>query len=361
MKRIEDIDPNFRLDTNIPQDYIFRPVCDAPFNVYGIAPNEKGVYCRLPVDFLSECNEGVQTLAWHLAGACVRFSTDSEGIAFVWKLKERGNMSHFTACGQSGIQLFEESDEGIFQIKNFLPAMDDGCGCRLEQSAYVNLPGEMRSYALYLPLYNGLDELLIGLAPDAKVEKGRTPRIEKPILYYGSSITQGGCASKVGNCYTSIVARRLDAAQRNLGFSGSGRGEENMARYIASQEMSVFVMDYDHNAPDIAHLEKTHEPFFRIIREAQRDLPVVIMSMPDFDRDPVNNAKRRDIIRRTYENAVAAGDKNVYFIDGETFFGDKDRDLCTVDGCHPNDIGFLRMADVVTSVLRGILWGKEGM
>ncbi len=356
MKRIEDIDPNFRLDANVPKDYIFRSAAEEPFRVYGVAPNEKGVYCRLPVDFLSECNEGVQTLAWHLAGACVRFSTDSEGFAVVWKLKEKGNMAHFTACGQSGLQLFEESDDGIRQIKNFVPAMDDGCGCRLEQSAYVNLPGGMRSYALYLPLYNGLDELLIGLAPDAELCAGRTPRIEKPILYYGSSITQGGCAGKVGNCYTNIVARRLDAAQVNLGFSGSGKAEKNMAEYIASLEMSVFVMDYDHNAPDAEYLEKTHEPFFRIIRKAQPELPVVMMSMPDFDRDPVKNAVRREIVRRTYENAVAAGDRNVYFIDGETFFGADDRELCTVDDCHPNDLGFLRMADVVTPVLRGILY-----
>lgn len=359
MKRIEDIDPNFRLNTDIPSDIVFYSAAEEPFGLWGIAPNEKGVYCRLPADFLPECSEGVQVLAWHLAGACVRFSTDSDEFAVLWKLKDKGNMNHFTASGQSGVQLFEESDEGIFQVRNFPPMMDNGCGCRLEQCGYFKLKGGMRSYALYLPLYNGVEELMIGLAPGAKLEKGRTPRIAKPILYYGSSITQGGCASKVGNCYTSTVARRLDAAQWNLGFSGNGKGEENMARYIASREMSVFVMDYDHNAPDPEHLEKTHEPFFRIIREAQPELPVVMMSMPDFDRDPVNCAKRRDIIRRTYENAVAAGDKNVYFIDGETFFGDTDRDMCTVDGCHPNDIGFLRMADTVTPVLRGILYGKE--
>ena len=169
MKRIEDIDPNFKLDANIPQNYIFRPAHEVPFEVYGIAPNEAGVYCRLPVDFLPECSEGVQELAWHLAGACVRFTTDSEGIAVVWKLKGKGNMAHFTACGQSGLHLFEESDEGIRQVKNFIPAMDGGCGCVLEQSAYVKLPGGMRSYALYLPLYNGIDELMIGLAPDAKL------------------------------------------------------------------------------------------------------------------------------------------------------------------------------------------------
>ena len=79
------------------------------------------------------------------------------------------------------------------------------------------------------------------------------------------------------------------------------------------------------------------------------------MTMPDFDRDPVKNRERREIIRRTYQKALDSGDKNVYFIDGETFFGDTEREMCTVDDCHPNDIGFLRMADVITPILRDIL------
>lgn len=355
MKRIEEIDKNFSLDASIPGDYIFHSPHDAPFSVYGLEPNAENRFCRLPLDFLPECSEGVQALAWHLAGACVRFSTDSDGLAVIWKLTDPTNMPHFTASGQSGLMLFEETDGGSRQIKNLIPQMDGGRGCRLHQSAYVPLPGGMRHYALYLPLYNGLDELLIGLSPQAKLEAGRVPRISKPILFYGSSITQGGCATKVGSCYTSIVARRLDAAQINLGFSGNAKGETNMAEYIASKEMSVFIMDYDHNAPDAAHLEATHEKFFRIIREKQPALPILILTMPDFDRDPEKNDRRRAIIRRTYENALAAGDKNVYYIDGETFFGPADRDLCTVDDCHPNDLGFLRMADAVTPVVKEIL------
>lgn len=357
MKLISEIDRNFALDASIPADYLFHSPHDAPFSIYGLEPNSEKRLCRLPLDFLPECSEGVQVLAWHLAGACVRFSTDSDGLAVVWKLIDPTNMPHFTASGQSGLMLFEETDAGSRQIKNLIPQMDGGCGCKLCQSAYVSLPGGMRHYALYLPLYNGLEELLIGISPAAKLETGRIPRITKPILFYGSSITQGGCATKAGSCYTSIVARRLDAAQINLGFSGNAKGEKNMAEYIASKEMSVFIMDYDHNAPDAAHLEATHELFFRIIREAQPELPIVILTKPDFDNGADKNAVRRAIIRRTYENALAAGDKHVYFIDGETFFGDSDRDLCTVDDCHPNDLGFLRMADAVTPVVRGILEG----
>ena len=355
MKRIEDIDRNFRINCGIPEDYVGYPAGASPARVCGLHPDPEGRFCRLPVEFLSECSEGVQTLAWHLAGGCIRFSTDSAGLGVIWQITEKGNMPHFTASAQSGADLYEDTGAGYRHVKNLVPAMDEGCGCKLMQSGYADLPGGMRDYVLYLPLYNSLTALSLYVAPGASVGPGRTPAFEKPIVYYGSSITQGGCACRPGSCYTNIVARRLDAEQRNLGFSGNGKGEENMAKYIASLEMSAFVMDYDHNAPTPEHLAATHEPFFRIIRKAHPELPVVMMSLPDFDSKPESSALRRGIIRRTYENALAAGDKNVYFIDGETFFGDTDRELCTVDGCHPNDLGFLRMADVLTPVLKRAL------
>ena len=355
MRRIEDIDPNFKLADTIPAGYVFRDPHEAPFSLWGLAPNSEGSYCRLPLDFLPECSEGVQELAWHLSGACVRFSTDANGLAVVWALRGRGNMPHFAATGQSGMEPFEETDCGARQIKTVIPQMQDGCGCKTGQSYFVPLPGGMRHYALYLPLYNGLTEFQLGFPPEAKVEAGRTPRVEKPIVFYGSSITQGGCASKVGSMYSTVLCRRLDAAQYNLGFSGNAKGEENMARYIASLPMSAFVMDYDHNAPSLEHLAATHERFFEIIREAQPELPVVMASMPDFDRDPVGNGARREVIVKTYAHALEKGDKNVYFVDGQSFFGNTDRDMCTVDGCHPTDLGFLRMADRFEPVLRQIL------
>ena len=80
-------------------------------------------------------------------------------------------------------------------------------------------------------------------------------------------------------------------------------------------------------------------------------MPVIIMTKPDFDSNPEDSTVRREVIRRTYTNALAAGDKNVYFLDGEQFFGNFARDMCTVDGCHPNDLGFLRMAESVYAML----------
>lgn len=355
MKSIAELDPNFKIPDSVPRDMQFHSPFDAPFRLYGVAENPRGVLCRLPESMLPECSEGVRSLAYHLAGACVRFTTDAEEMAVLWTMKDTGNMPHFAASGQSGLELFEETETGTKQIKNLIPAMDNGHGCRASQASSFPLPGGLRHYVLYLPLYNGLNELLLGFRPDAQLLPGRTPRHEKPIVFYGSSITQGGCASKVGSCYTTILARRLDAAQVNLGFSGNGKGEANMAEYIASIPMSAFVLDYDHNAPSVEHLAATHEPFYRAVREAQPDLPIILVSMCDFDSKPLTAPPRREVIRQTYANAVAAGDKHVYFVDGETLFGRTDRDMCTVDGTHPNDLGFLRMADALEPLLRSVI------
>ena len=217
----------------------------------------------------------------------------------------------------------------------------------------------MRHYALYLPLYSGLSSLLLGIAPDAQMLPGRTPALEKPLVFYGSSITQGGCAATAGACYPALLARRLDAAQINLGFSGNAKGEGPMARYIAGLDMSVFIFDYDHNAPDAAHLRATHAPFFQIVRQAQPRLPIVMVSRPDFDREPGPARERRQVILETYLNALAAGDRHVYFVDGEGLFGNRNREECTVDGCHPTNLGFLRMADGIEPVLRRALAERE--
>lgn len=355
MYSITDIDPNFRLPESVPEDLHFREPYDPPFSLWGVASNRRGVLCRLPEEILPQCSEGVKRLAYHLSGACVRFSTDADHLAVLWELTGTANMPHFAASGQSGLDLYEETDAGARHVKTLIPAMNEGHGCRKQQSAFFPLPGGMRHYALYLPLYNGLTRLLLGFPQGATVDAGRTPAISRPIVFYGSSITQGGCACKAGSAYTGILCRRLDAAQINLGFSGSARGETLLARHIATLPMSLLVLDYDHNAPSADHLAQTHEPFYRIIREAQPDTPIVMVSRPDFDSHPQDSALRREIIRRTYDRALAAGDRHVAFVDGETLFGPTDRALCTVDGTHPNDLGFLRMADALEPVLRSML------
>ena len=355
MKTIDQIDPNFRIPDAVPENYVYYDPRNAPFRLWGLCPNSEGSYCRLPPNLLPQCSEGVRHLSRHTAGGILRFSTDADGLCVLWTLMDQTNMPHKAATGQSGMELYEETDLGSRQIKTVIPQMENGMGCRKRQSAFVPLPGGTRHYALYLPLYNGLDDFMLGLPPAARLEAGRTPRVEKPLVFYGSSITQGGCACKTGACYTAILTRRLDAAHVNLGFSGNARGETVIAEYIASLEMSAFILDYDHNAPSVEHLAATHEAFYRVIREAQPDLPIVMASKPDFDADPRFAAQRREIVMQTYLNALRGGDRRVAFVDGQLMFGNRDRDLCTVDGTHPTNLGFLRMADAFEAPLRALM------
>lgn len=213
---------------------------------------------------------------------------------------------------------------------------------------------KLEDVLVWLPRNEIIANVSIRIPDESDIYPPTPYKYSKPILYYGSSITEGGCAYNVNCGYNAIISQHLDVDYYNLGFSGNAKGELAIADYINTADISIFVYDYDHNAPTAEHLEATHEPFFRRIREKQPDLPIVMMTRPAIvygDKEK----KRREIVLNTYRNALASGDKNVYFIDGEAFFGTKDRHLCTADGTHPNDLGFYRMAEVIEPVIKKIL------
>lgn len=213
---------------------------------------------------------------------------------------------------------------------------------------------------------NGMEEVTLWLVRNEEIENVEvifpdeaeviepTPYKYEKVLYYGSSITEGGCTASTTNTYTAILSRWLDMDYYNFGFAGSAKGELEIADYITTIDKAAFVFDYDHNAPTAEYLKNTHEPFFRHIREKEPTIPILMLSRPNFDYSEDGN-ERRNIIKCTYENALKNGDKNVYFIDGESFFGDKDRHLCTIDTIHPNDLGSYRMAEVILPVMKKML------
>ena len=127
-----------------------------------------------------------------------------------------------------------------------------------------------------------------------------------------------------------------------------------MQEYLASIDASVYVLDYDHNATDAEYLKQTHYPLYEKIRNAHKNAPIIIITLPDFD-GLVNSDKRRAVIYETYCKAKANGDNLVWFIDGETMFGLHGRSDCTVDTCHPNDLGFYRMATTIYPALKQAL------
>lgn len=335
---ISKIDKNFAVEKADGLDVVYHNAATAPFVVEGFAwRKDGGSYSRLPKNLdANEVNRGARDLSSHSAGGVVRFRTDSPYIVLRAEISSTYTMGHMADTGSSGFDFFCDTNRYLKTVNPRMnkPQIPTPVVAVLTQ----NFGKKMRDYSLYMPLYNGVKKLEIGLAPDAKFEKPTPHKIAKPILFYGSSITQGGCASRTSNVYTAMLCRALDAPMINLGFSGSAKGEPKLAELIASLDLAAFVYDYDYNAPTTEHLKKTHEPFFKIIRKAKPNLPIIMLSRVSYPSDD-----RVAVIRATYENAKKAGDKNVYFIDGRDLFKDADISYLTVDGCHPNDLGFYLM------------------
>lgn len=355
-EKIEQIDKNFRVATiGKKQKVNFYNAFSKPCEVTGFPwwDGKNGPY-RIPANFTSkEVGRGIMSLAHTSSGGAVRFVTNSPFIALRCVYKGFRDMSHMPRTGSAGFDLYSVDDKGneVF-VSSIMPPN----GKPLTQLFRYRMPksDKPRLYTIYLPLYSGVKELEIGIAPEAKLLPPPPQKIRKPIVFYGSSITQGGCASRPANNYTTMICRAVDAPQVNLGFSGSARGRTAMAEAISKLEMSLFVMDYDYNAPNAEHLLKTHEKFFQIIRKAQPDLPIIILSRCSLMQDA-----RRDAVKRTYDNAVKAGDKKVWFIDGDELFGEAGANFCTVDRCHPNDLGFYMMFRRVLPVVKAALnFGK---
>lgn len=344
MPRLDEIDQNLKVETSLDEKNIrFYDVRRTPFSLHGFCGGVGG-FRRLPEDVAEAANDGVKLLATNTAGGRVRFSTDSSYVAIKAVMKTVTNFPHMTLAGSSGFDLFVENTCQSRYAGTFMPpvGMTDG----YESILYFQNRGQ-RSLTIDFPLYNDVSALYVGLEEGASIGPGEAYRFVKPVVYYGSSITQGGCASRPGNSYQAIIARRLNADYINLGFSGSAHGENVLAEYIASLGASVFVCDYDHNAPDAAYLAATHARFFETVRAGAPLLPVIFVTRPDYERDPAESADRRAVIHETFINARRRGDRKVWFVDGERLFGEDGYDVCTVDGVHPNDAGFVRMARVI--------------
>jgi len=332
---ISKIDRNFAVEKFDDANVVYRDALKAPFVLEGFPWREDGKPLRRIPDSIKpkDINGGVYALASHTAGGVIRFRTDSDIVVLRASIKNRNqNLGHMPSTGASGFDLFADGNTYVKTVNptHYLTEIPEPLVQKLYKGEKV-----MRDYSLYLPLYNGLNSIEIGTSPDAKFELATPHKIKKPIVFYGSSITQGACASRPSNCHAALLCRAVDAPMINLGFSGSAKGEKKMAELIAGLDMSAFVYDYDYNAPNAEHLLKTHEPFFKVIRAAHPDLPIIMIS-----RFYNASDARAAAVRKTYENAVAEGDKKVWFIDGRDLVREVDPSLITVDGCHPNDLGF---------------------
>ena len=337
---ISKIDKNFSMQTTTVEDGMrYYTIPSEPFALYGIYYDKTAQeFTRMDHEISKTVNPGVDGLRNYTAGGRLRFATDSTTFAIRVTYPQLGVMSHMAITGQGGFSLLEETDDGVKLVKILPPLAHNETGYELT----CPLLGGMRNYILHFPLYNPVTSLQIGLDENAAVQQGKAYRAVKPILYYGSSITQGGCCSRPDNAYQGIIAKWNNIDFWNYGFSGNARGERTMADFLATLDCSLFVCDYDHNAPSVEYLQNTHYAFYERYREQCPGTPILFLTKPDFNGSE-DHIMREKIIRTTYKKARAKGDNNVYFLAGRTFFT-QDRVNCMVDGCHPNDLGFYMMA-----------------
>ena len=354
--RIDEIDKNMKIETDITEpDIVWLNARQAPFALHGVQyDEEQKCYVRFPQSVADTVSKGVADLNHCTAGGRIRFRTNSSYIAIRAVQNNRPLMGHIPLLGQSGLDLYRKNGAGT---ETFHSAFRPPMGMTEGYSSFAKTDGAMAEYTVNLPLYDNLQELYIALKKDALLEVPAPYAIEKPIVYYGSSITQGGCASRPGNSYQAMLSRRLNADHINMGFSGQGKAEPIMCEYLADlcQKASAFVCNYDWNAATEEYLEKTHLPLYRTVRAKNPDLPILFLSEPEVVLNPQRMLPRLEIIRKTYLTAKAEGDEKVWFLPGTKIYEGAHWDTCTVDGCHPNDLGFYRMATAIEPYLKEML------
>ncbi len=348
---ISKIDRNFALPGQIERDdVVWYDAAEAPFVIYGAT--QTNPYARMPKEIAEKVNAGVAQLYANTAGVRARFCTDSPFVAIRAEWDAWTTFAHMTHAGVSGLDLYAVSPQAHRQtyLHSFLPSSkrsQNGFECLMPVS------GKMSDYVLNFPLYNNVSKLYIGVKEGSHFEEPMKYANALPAVFYGSSITQGGCASRPGNCYQNYLSRVFDLDYVNLGFSGSGCGEDTIIEYLANLEMSAFISDYDHNSPNPEHLSRTHEKLYRAVREKHPDVPYIMLSRPDY-RGREEDDRRRAVIMQTYQNALSGGDRKVWFVDGASIFSGDCADSCTVDGTHPNDLGFYRFFKALQPIFEKI-------
>lgn len=351
---VSQIDKNFAGEEIQYEGLKFYNIREPLFRIYGLYnPYEKEGFKRMPHDEAAKMNSNIQELYTHTAGGRVRFRTDSTRIFLRSILPQIIRMGHMPMTASSCFDLYIDGEYVNTFRHGHLKGLEEKEKPENAYDSHLTFGNKkMRDILINFPLYNPVDDVYIGLDEDAEVLPSKEYTYSKPIVFYGSSITQGGCASHPGNAYFNILSRRFDADIVNLGFASGCKGEVPMAEYLSHLKMGILVYDYDHNAGSAEFLRETHERTFKIIREKQPNLPIIMITAADRE---FGIAERKEVIYQTYKHAVEAGDKNVYFIDGGTIYAPVGRGMCTVDHIHPNDIGFLMMANALEPVIRKIL------
>ena len=330
------------------------------FPIYGKAiENTSATYERLPASLEGVIRKPVWDLAHHSAGISVRFRSNSPFIRLRWESFGLHTMNHMTDTGTRGLDLYSQDPvNGKWRfVKRARPSKE----IVNDQLVIDNMDPVMREYIVYLSLYEGVKKIEIGIDEGSVIEQPAldSPRKGSPIVMYGTSILQGGCANRPGMAFTNIISRELDREVVNLGFSGNALLDYEIAELMAQvKDPSLFVLD---NVPNCKHevIDERQEKFFRILRDAHPDVPVVFIENPNyphlvFDKvTAANVAARNASMKAVYEKLEKEGEKKIYYIKGDKMLGTDGE--ATVDGTHFTDLGMVRYTEYVLPTLKKAL------
>ncbi len=359
---IEKIDRNFAVSSDTSDGLIWLDAFDRRLSLRGHGWVGEAIaarsFRRAPERAVHTLTESVQYLTQCPASVFLSFHTDTQELSVRVRNKNTEYMNHITRVGSAGMELYVRDGTQWLPYSQTIPPSDAAV---FQQPLLQGQPRILREFRLYLPLYMWLEELTLGFSADAQIHP--SPSKHKPILFYGTSITQGGCANTAGSDFVSILGRMLDIDTINFGFSGSGRGEPEVAQLIREVDASMFVLDYAANC-EPERLRDTLPPFVQILREAHPNTPIVVVGPLGFNKSEHSlyyrntSEGRRDNSIRFYIQRKDAGDTNIHFIDGEGLLPIGITGTY-VDGVHPTSAGFAMIAERLFPQLAVILRRKR--
>ena len=327
------------------------------FPLYGkVSEQTNERYERLPSSLEGVSREPVWYLGRHSAGLFIRFRSNSTSIHARWESTFNNTMTHMTDTGAKGLDLYALVDGEWRHVCSAQPQ-----GKKSERCIIANMDPVEREYMLYLSLYDGVKSLEIGVDEGSMLDLPAVdrPSREKPVVMYGTSILQGGCANRPGMAHTNIIGRRLDREVINLGFSGNALLDMEIAELMASvEDPGLYVLDYVPNASAQA-IDEVGEQFFRIIRDAHPEVPVVfiedvIFPHTIFDNKILEEVTKKNVAqKRLFKKLKKSGEKRIYYISAEGMIGDDGE--ATVDAIHFTDLGAMRYVDHVLPVIKRAL------
>lgn len=331
-------------------------------------------YSRIPKSLKPTTRKAVWNLGQNSAGIAVRFRSNSPIIAVRWQNTFNNSMMHMAPVGVKGLDLYCYTDGKWRFVNSAQPLqkiinsqkMDE----QIKNSQKMNtwkiisdMPPIEREYMLYLPLYDGVTSLQIGIDSLSYIESPLLPypATRHPVVFYGSSITQGACASRPGMAATNIIGRMLNMETINLGFSGNAFIDYEVAEMMAEVDASAYVLDYVPNASPEQIVEKT-EKFVRILREKRPDVPLVFVEDPIFTHSLFDRRMAKEIqdkneaMNRAFSSLKKQGYEKIYLVKGESMLPANGES--TVDGIHFTDCGFEQYAKVLYPLLKKVISHK---